>query len=82
MSRKYLIVAAIIALASCSAPASATRTLEVNGYTNIEITGYALLGCGRDDTYSTGFIATAPNGVRVRGVVCGGVFKGDTIRLT
>jgi hypothetical protein len=58
------------------------RILEENGYTNIQITGYNWAACGQDDTYHTGFVATAPSGRQVTGTVCAGVFfKNSTIRF-
>jgi hypothetical protein len=79
---RYLIIASLALLASCTAPNTAERTLVANGYTDVEIRGYALFGCGEDDQFRTKFRATAPSGMTVDGVVCGGLFKGSTIRLT
>lgn len=60
----------------------ATKTLEAQGYTNVEITGWRPFAAGEDDTYSTGFRATAPNGDTVTGTVTKGLFfKGSTVRL-
>ena len=54
---------------------------ELFGVLNIEITGYAWLGCSEDDWYHTGFIAKAPMGANVSGIVCSGIFKGSTVRF-
>jgi hypothetical protein len=60
---------------------TATRVLQDSGYKNIELTGYQYFTCSQDDDYSTGFHATAPNGVRVTGAVCAEFFSGSHIRL-
>ena len=58
----------------------AMRALESAGYRNIQITGAAHWGCGKEDIYRTKFIAVGPSGVQTSGVVCGGILKGSTIR--
>ena len=65
----------------CSSPDQASRALTDAGYTNIQITGYEWWGCGKDDTFSTGFRAKGPTGRPAHGVVCSGWWKGSTIRL-
>jgi len=81
--KKLLIAAMLVAgLSACSDGQYAERVLADAGYTNIHTTGYAFFGCGKDDTYSTGFTATGPTGRAASGVVCSGLlFKGGTIRL-
>lgn len=80
--KKILIAAAIgIALVGCTREDDTRRVLEVSGYTNIEITGYRPFMASKDDLFSTGFRAKAPNGQIVTGAVTAGVFKGSTIRL-
>lgn len=87
LARGVLIGIAVILLCcllslNCSSPAAATNALRGAGYTNIEITGWDF-GCSDSDTTCTGFVATGPTGVRVRGVVgCGVVVKGCTIRTS
>jgi len=72
----------IMCLSGCTDPQTARRVLTQNGYTDVRITGYNWLSCGRDDTYHTGFIAKSPNGSTVEGTVCGGFFfKNSTIRF-
>ena len=81
---KKLLTIAIIAasLSACSDGPYAERVLADAGYTDIHTTGYAFFGCGKDDTYSTGFTAKGPTGRSASGVVCSGMlFKGGTIRL-
>lgn len=73
-------VIAAVTLAGCSSADEATRALSGAGYKNITTTGYRVFGCDEKDEWHTGFEATGPNGQRVTGVVCSGVFKGATIR--
>ena len=62
--------------------AMAEQALTAQGFTDIQTTGYAgPFACSKDDFYSTGFIATNPQGQRVKGVACSGFFfKSTTIR--
>lgn len=63
-------------------PKNAERVLSENGYTDIQITGYSFMLCGKDDVQHTGFIAKSINGSQVKGAVCSGLFiKGSTIRF-
>jgi hypothetical protein len=78
--KNILAVASMLMLAACSDAPTAERILRSSGFSNIVITGYAF-GCGKDDTYSTGFTATGPTGAKVSGVVCSSFFKGGTIRF-
>lgn len=70
-----------VLITGCSRPEHSTEILRQQGYTNINILGYAFFGCGKDDTFHDEFTATAPNGVRVHGVVCSDYFKGATVRF-
>ena len=80
---KYLILIAAIGLINCTDSKGAKRTLEAQGYTYIEMTGYDFFSCGEGDWYHTGFLAKSISGMRVSGVVCSGLIaKGSTIRLT
>lgn len=72
---------AALLLSGCSDPTAATKALTGAGYTQIQITGHSWFGCGKDDSYSTGFEAKGPTGVPVKGAVCSGLFfKNSTIR--
>lgn len=79
--KKFAIIALMLGLTACSDAPTAERILRQSGYKDIKTTGHYMFGCGRDDTYSTGFVAIAPNGEKVRGVVCSGILKGGTVRL-
>ncbi|MEM1050600.1 MAG: hypothetical protein AAGI28_00760 [Pseudomonadota bacterium] len=66
---------------ACTSPDRATDTLLAQGYTQIQIDGYAYLDCGQDDVFATAFKAKSPSGQPVEGAVCSGLFKGNTVRL-
>lgn len=74
-------IVAALTLVGCTDTTKATRALEGAGYSQVETTGYAIFGCGKDDTFHTGFRAKGPNGQPVKGVVCSGILKGATIRV-
>lgn len=81
-TKLVLAILMLIALSGCTDTATAKRTLEASGFKNVQITGWEPFACSKDDSISTGFIATAPNGSTVKGAVCSGlVFKNSTIRL-
>lgn len=84
MKIKYVFIAALLALSltSCTDNANAERILKANGFTQIEMTGYSWIACSEDDTFSTGFKAVGPTGIKVEGAVCSGfLFKNSTIRF-
>ena len=76
-----LLVAVIALGTGCTSSNEAERVLAANGYTDVQITGYAMFSCSEDDQFKTGFKATAPSGQKVSGAVCSGFLKGATIRL-
>jgi hypothetical protein len=70
-------------LLSCTNEGRAREVLLSQGFTNIELTGWAAWACSKSDDTCTGFIATGPTGRTVRGAVgCGygGCSKGCTLR--
>jgi len=89
MKRALMALALLVgvsAAANCTDDESTLKTLRVNGYKNVILTGYAVFACGSDSSEPqtcTGFKATAPNGERVEGAVSCGLMgcKGCTIRL-
>ena len=82
MKKLALIAILALPLTACSNASDATKALTAQGFTDIQTTGYAgPFACSKDDFYSTGFIATNPQGQRVKGVACSGFFfKSTTIR--
>lgn len=76
-----VLVAALVVTAACTDEKTAARVLRDNGYTNVEVGGYAAWACSDSDTYATKFKATSPSGSKVTGAVCNGAFKGATIRF-
>lgn len=56
------------------------RALEAQGMTDIHIGSWAIIGCGRDDDFSSYFTAKDANGKEVSGTLCGGWLKGITVR--
>jgi hypothetical protein len=79
--KKFLIIAAVVLLSACTNTTKAERVLNENGYTDIQMTGYSMFGCDKNDSFSDGFKAKSPSGKTVTGVVCSGWFKGSTIRF-
>lgn len=74
----------MLAAFSCTDDGAAFQTLRASGYTNIKLTGYSWLSCGKDDGTCTGFEATGPGGQRVTGAVgCGfwSCSKACTVRI-
>ncbi len=76
-----LIIGLIYSVVGLPDPDGAYSVLETNGYSAISITGGRFFGCGEGDVFRTGFSAKSPNGQSVTGVVCKGIFKGNTIRF-
>lgn len=82
MKSKILIsIVSLGILAGCTAPERTERVLQEQGYTDIQIKGYSWLSCSEDDVFRTKFEAKSPVGYDIKGTVCSGWFKGNTIRL-
>lgn len=80
--KKLIAFAFLSLLASCGVnEAKGKRILESQGLSNVLIGGYAFWGCGQDDDFASTFTAKDSKGNDVSGVVCGGVFKGYTVRF-
>jgi len=78
----FITTLSILAMTGCTDESTTQRILTQSGYTNVEITGWRPFAKSKDDFYSTGFKAKAPNGQVVTGTVTGGlIFKANTIRL-
>jgi len=81
MKHKIFFLLAFLMAAGCTDQPKATKVLQDNGYTDVQITGYSPFACSDSDTFSTGFRAKSPSGVVVSGTVCSGFLKGATIRF-
>lgn len=79
--KKIFALIALVALAACADDDGTRRALASSGFTDIKTEGYAFFGCSEDDQFRTRFKATGPTGSPATGQVCGGWFKGSTIRL-
>lgn len=81
MKRILLLAVLALSLTACSNSNDAVKALEAQGFTDIQTTGHSFFACSKDDFYSTGFVATNPQGKRVKGTVCSGfLFKNATVR--
>lgn len=79
MKKLFFII--FVFLISCTNPQGTKELLEKEGYTDIEMTGYQLFSCSKDDVFHTGFKARNVRGLFVEGTVCEGIIKGKTIRF-
>lgn len=75
-------ISALLAATACTRSKDAKEILDAEGYTDIRTTGYAAFECGRNDWSATGFTATSITGYHVDGVVCCGMVKSCTVRIT
>jgi len=68
-------------LTSCTDEGRTRSTLHSIGFTDVQTQGYDMWACSEDDSYSTQFTATNPQGQRVSGAVCCGLLKNCTVRF-
>lgn len=79
----FAVAALAVMSAGCTVGEQPTiDALEASGYTNVELGGIAMFGCGKDDDFTRAWKATGQNGVRYKGVACSSLFKGVTVRQT
>jgi hypothetical protein len=57
------------------------KQLEMQGYTDVENTGYNAFCCSDSDDFSTGFKCKDKQGNVVKGCICSAILKGITIRF-
>lgn len=76
---KALALLALLTI-GCTDESGSRRALENQGFSDIQLTGYAWWGCGDSDSFRTNFTAKNPTGRQVSGVVCCGMMKSCTIR--
>jgi hypothetical protein len=82
MKRIVMVAALAAILAGCThSHEDLKTTVEAMGMKDVVSRGYPLWGCPEDDNIRTSFEATTAQGQRVRGVVCGAPFKGNTVRI-
>lgn len=77
---KALIALAALTLIACTDDSRTIQTLQKQGFTEIQTTGYDMFACSDDDSYHTGFRAKNPQGQVVTGTVCCGMMKSCTVR--
>jgi hypothetical protein len=58
---------------------TAFRLLAEDGVTQVQLNGYAFFGCAKGDDFATEF-SGVKNGKPVKGVLCGGFLKANTVR--
>ncbi|MDB5722579.1 MAG: hypothetical protein JWP15_3197 [Alphaproteobacteria bacterium] len=74
---------AALALVLAHAPVdSMAHAVEAFGFDDVRVSGFAWLGCGEGDVFRRKWSAQRRGGERVQGVVCGGLTKGWTVRIT
>jgi len=66
----------------CNNMETSIKILKAEGYNDIIINGSNILQCGKGDYSSDTFKATTVNGSKVKGVVCCGMLKSCTVRIT
>ena len=83
MDRILIAITVSLALSGCMPMDAerATRALESSGMHDVKLGGMAYFGCDEKDIFRQKFTATNAAGQHVSGVVCGGVFKGATVRF-
>ncbi len=58
------------------------RAVREYGFSDVHVTGFALFGCSEQDIYREHWTGRNRAGQPVAGVICGGVTKGWTVRLS
>ena len=80
--RVMSVVFASILLAGCQMPEDqVVRAVNAAGMSDVQPGGIAWIGCSQGDDYGRKFTALDRSGNKVSGVVCGGLFKGATVRI-
>jgi hypothetical protein len=62
-------------------PEETTGVLQKSGFTDIHPGDAQYFGCSEGDKPGRSFVATNPQGQRVEGIVCCGVWKACTVRF-
>ena len=77
-----LLVLSGIALLAFPPREEMQRAVQDFGFRDVHLTGFAILGCSEQDAFRQKWSGRNAAGRPVRGVVCGGLAKGWTVRLT
>jgi hypothetical protein len=77
----FAVAITAISLTGCMGEDRAKRALDAAGMTDVRIEGKSWFGCSKGDVTSRNFTATTASGEKVSGQVCGGWFKGATVRI-
>ena len=81
--RSALIVTAALVLTACTvSPQTATSAAEDMGFTDVKLGGPSFFGCADEDGFTRTFTAKNAAGRPVQGVICKGLLKGATVRIT
>lgn len=82
MKKLIFILLTLLMLSSCTKTNKTREVLKKAGYHPIKVGGYGFFDCSEDDWFATRFTAYSPDSTEVvKGCVCSGLFKGNTIRL-
>lgn len=76
------VLALVIVMIAYAPVDSMARAVEAFGFSDVRVSGFAWLGCGEGDMFRRKWSAQRRGGGRVEGVVCGGLTKGWTVRIT
>lgn len=81
--RKLMLAVVLAASLSACAPKKEDiiYDIEAFGFSDVVIGKWTTWSCGRDDSWGYYFTATNPAGRQIKGVVCGGLNKGSTVRI-
>jgi hypothetical protein len=80
MMKRFALIG-LLMLGACTDQKGATHALQAAGLKPVKVGGYGFLACdGKSDTFATKFTAVNSQGQTVTGTVCGGWWKGKTIR--
>lgn len=77
-----LIILAAIALIAFPPREQMQRSIQDFGFRDVHLTGFAFLGCSEQDAFRQKWVGRNAAGKPVSGVICGGLVKGWTVRLT
>lgn len=81
MKRTVTLLLAVACICmGCTDEEATRKALDSQGFTSVQIGGYAPYSCSDSDVTATKFTANNPQGKHVEGVVCCGRLKACTVR--